>query len=210
MPLALADELFLITHDAQTGKGRLSEPALSIGLSAALLADLLFAGSLRVREGRVSTVDAPAPDAPAGLPPQGPGEQPAVVDLPVEEWLVSRRQTARREVADRLVASGELRRHEARRFGRTVVRFHAARPAESYVRAQRLGAYLRTRSQLGPAEVALAALVVGIAPGGDLLALDDGERAYLATLTPGLPPSVQELLAITRAVVRAAHRNPYL
>ncbi|WFE23037.1 GPP34 family phosphoprotein [Solwaraspora sp. WMMD937] len=49
----LADEFFLLAQDAVTGRPRLPDRAVGFGLAAALLVDLVDAGALRVRDGRL-------------------------------------------------------------------------------------------------------------------------------------------------------------
>jgi hypothetical protein len=207
--LALADELLLITHDFQSGKARLSDPALGIGLSAALLAELVFSGALVVTEGRLSLGEYPPPAERLNeaLFEQTRGEL-LQQEVSVRDWLASHRRLVLDLVADRMVRAGELRRDQHKRLGRTSTRFYPTKPSEAFIRVQRLSSYLRTRIEISAGDAVLAALVIVMAPNGHLLDLDDEELQYLEQLTPLLPLPLRELLAITEASILAAQRNP--
>jgi hypothetical protein len=208
--LALADELFLITHDFQSGKARLSDPALGIGLSTALLAELVFSGSLVVAEGRIGLGEYPPP---AERLTEALFEQTRKEllqkDVSVRDWLASHRRLVLDLVADRMIRATELRREQHKRLGRTSTRFYPTKPSEAFIRVQRLSSYLRTRIEISAGDAVLAALVTVMSPNGALLDLDEPERQYLEQLTPLLPLPLRELLSITESSIVAAQRNPH-
>ena len=210
MSLALADELFLITHDFRNGKAKLSEPALGIGLSAALLAELVFSGSLVVADGRLALGEYPPP--PERLTEallEQTRQELFRQAVPVRDWLASHRRLVVELVADRMVRAGELTREQHKRLGRTTTRFYPTKPSEAFIRVQRLSSYLRTRIEISAGDAVLAALVTVMGPGANLLDLEDAEREYLEQLTPLLPLPLRELLAITETSIAAALRNPH-
>jgi hypothetical protein len=209
--LALADELFLITHDLQTGKGKLGEPALGLGLAAALLGELVFAGCVAIDGGRLLLGEyAPPAERLSEVLFTHTREQILGSGTTVRDWLAEHRKLVVDLVADRLVRSGEMRREQHRRLGRTIVRFYPVRPGDAFIQAQRLPSYLRNRVEITMADVVIATLAIVIAPSGGLLELDPVGRDHLDQLVPLLPLPLRELLSITEASVLAALRSPLL
>lgn len=51
--LPLRDELYLLAHDDNTGSARLHTGSLSVGLAGAILVELLLAGRVTLRDGRI-------------------------------------------------------------------------------------------------------------------------------------------------------------
>lgn len=193
MSFGLADELFLMSHDLQTGKALAGEPALGTGLAAGLLAELIVGGALSVHEGLV------------GLGPYGPPADQlsqllweetrgrVSAGLTVSDWLANRIGDAHDLVAERLVRAGDLRRETVRRLGRTSVRLLPLRPADAFIRSQRVPSYLRNRVEVTEADVVVARLAQLVAPHG--LELDDVGRDYLQQLLPALQGPLREVLA---------------
>ncbi|HEX2810465.1 MAG TPA: GPP34 family phosphoprotein [Kineosporiaceae bacterium] len=210
MTLALADELFLMSHDLQTGKVRLAEPAIGIGLSSALLAELIFSGSLVISQGRILLGDYPPP---AERLSEALYEQTRNLvfsqDVTVKDWLASHRKLVLDLVADRMIRAGELHREQQRRFGRTTIRYLPLKASEAFIRTQRLPSFLRNGIELNEQDTTLAGLAALVSPGSGPLELDDGGREQLNQLTARLSSPLHELLAITEAAVLAALRNPH-
>jgi hypothetical protein len=208
--LALADELFLMGHDLQTGKVRLAEPAMGIGLSSALLSELVFAGSLGISQGRIVLGDYPPP---AERLSEALYEQTRNLlysqELPVKDWLASHRKLVLDLVADRMIRAGELHREQQRRFGRTSTRYLPLKASEAFIRTQRLPSFLRNGIELSEQDTALAGLAGLVSPGAGTLELDEMGREHLKQLTARLSIPIRELLAITEAAILAALRNPH-
>jgi hypothetical protein len=208
--LALADELFLMGHDLQTGKARLAEPALGIGLSSALLAELIFSGSLVVSQGRIMLGDYPPP---AERLSQALYEQTHNLlfsqEVPVKDWLATHRKLVQDLVADRMIRAGELHREVQRRFGRTTTRYLPIKASEAFIRTQRLPSFLRNGIELNEQDITLAGLAGLVSPGPGPLELDDIGREHLLQLIARLPDPLRELLSTTEAAIMAALRNPH-
>jgi hypothetical protein len=208
--LALADELFLMTHDLQSGKARVPVPGLGIGLAAALLAELMFAGSFVISPDGLSLGE-------YGPPPERLSE--ALYDetrnrlsqqtLTVRDWLAAHRRQVTDLVADRLIRTGYLRRVVKRRFGRTVARHYPVKPADAFIQAQRLPSYLRHGVEVTEPDVVVVVLVGLMTPGHAAMDLDDAGREYLRQLLPALQPPVRDLLSITESSIMAAMRSPH-
>lgn len=206
--LALADELFLVTRDLQSGKAKLSDPALGIGLSAALLSELVFSGSLVVSDGRIGAGERPPPtEQLAQTLYEQTRDDLDRQDVLIRGWLSSHRRLVVDLVADRMVRVGVLRREQYRRLGRTVIRFFPTKPTEAFIRVQRLASYLRTRSEISTGDALLVALIDVLAPGDTLLDIDETDREYLRRLIPLLPAPLREILDATESSIQAAPRT---
>lgn len=210
MTLALADELFLMTHDIQSGKARLSDPALGIGLSAALLSELIFSGSLVLLSGRLVLGEYPPPNERlAETVLEDTRNQLYGGELAARDWLASHRRLVLDLIADRMIRAGELRRElQQRRLGRSITRYYSTKPAEAFIRSQRVSSYLRHRIEITAGDAFLAALIEVMAPGANLLELDAEGRLYLEEILPLLPGPLTELVSLTSSSVQAAQRNP--
>jgi hypothetical protein len=208
--LALADELFLMAHDLQSGKPRVSNPGLGIGLSAALLAELMFAGSIMISQGQLGLGEyGPQPERLSEALYDQTRNQLFSQEVSVRDWLASHRRLVQELVADRLIRAGDLRRETSRRLGRTIVRYYPIKPAEAFIRTQRLPSYLRHRVEVTEPDVVVALLMQLMAPGASALELDAVGREYLDQLVPALQVPVRELLSITESSIVAAVRNPH-
>ena len=207
MPLALADELFLMTHDLQSGKALVRGSGLGVGLACGLLAELMFSGSVVVSAGHLELGEyAPPADDLAERVYDATRQQVLTSRVTVRDWLDARRQDVEDLVADRLVRAGDLRRQLARRLGRSVVRYVPARPSDVLMRAQRLPSYLRHRVELTEPDVVVARLAQLLTPGGGAFELDDAGAEYLAQLVPALHPPARELLEIAESSLEGSAR----
>lgn len=116
----LADDLFRLAHRDSTGAPLLDPYVAGLGLSAALLGELLLTGHLTVRNGLVEvTVRSPPSDVLAHtVLDQLVSERE---DHPVRTWLAYLGRSTSEEVAGRLQRAGHLRTEMSRRiFTRTV------------------------------------------------------------------------------------------
>src|SRR5690348_2754844 len=60
-PLPLADDFFLLTHDAYTGTPRIARDAIHLGLAAALLGELIIPGYVTIQDGYLLVTDTRPP-----------------------------------------------------------------------------------------------------------------------------------------------------
>jgi hypothetical protein len=158
-PLMLADELYCVSHDDQTGRSRLHPRVLGTGLAAALLGELVLFGRVEITGlGEVAVRDRmPPPDALARQVLALLLTQPQRRD--VRTWLAYLASTGVGPVAQRLVAAGLWRREEYRRLGRTRVSYLPVDPDAVCWRAVRLAGLLASAEPLALPDVVLAGLV---------------------------------------------------
>lgn len=209
MPLSLADDLFLMAHDRQSGKPRLPESTLGIGLASSLLAELMFSGCIVVTQSHLVLGEYPPPDDPLSqsLLEQVRG-QLITQQMPIPDWIATRRHYVIDLVADRLVRERQVVRDQQRRLGRTVTRYRPVNPTSVFMREQRLATFLRNRMELTELDVVLAALAVLVTAGTPLIELDTTGKDHLERLIPQLPVPLRELLATTDSAVLASLRSP--
>ena len=209
MPLALADELLLITLDFQSGKRRLPDPTLGVGLSAALLCELVFSGAIVVADGRLGIGDYPPPtDQLAETLFEETRNSLYQQNVPLGDWIASHRGLVLNLVADRMINAGELRREQHKRLGRTSIRFFPQKPTDAFLRVQRISSYLRTRSEISAGDALLAGLVTMLRSSRPLLEIEDADQKYLDRLVPLLPQPLHEILDATESAVVTAARSP--
>lgn len=111
--IAIADDFYLIALDERTGRPRLNAKAMSLGLSAALLCELVLADHIGVKSNRIELA--------ARRPPL---EDPVLLRMldhivaepnhPVPVWLAFFAQTAAEAVGERLVGRGYMRSETSR------------------------------------------------------------------------------------------------
>ena len=104
----LADDFFLMVHDDLSGRPRLSERILGLGLAAALLAELVVLRAIDVEKGAVRRLAERLPDpahpGTSALAEEVFGDIRAERSLPVRDWLNYLGQGAPEGVARRLEA----------------------------------------------------------------------------------------------------------
>lgn len=105
--IAIADDFYLMALDERTGKPRLHTHAMALGLSAALLCELVLADFVVVRGDRLEAL----PQAAPVIDPVHTKMIQHVIAEPqhsISVWLSFFAQTATDAVADRLLAAGSL------------------------------------------------------------------------------------------------------
>jgi hypothetical protein len=103
----LADQFFLIAHEDRTGRSRLHPRATGLGLAAALLAELMLEGRLRIFEGDLHV---------ASRQPPRDSLSHDILDLllaqpqhrDVRTWLAYLSQDAAVKVGERMMRSGAV------------------------------------------------------------------------------------------------------
>jgi Golgi phosphoprotein 3 (GPP34) len=116
----LADDMFRLAHSDSSGAPLLDAHVAGLGLSAAVLGELLLTGHLTVRNGLVVVTSrfAPSDVVAHAVLDQLVREHE---DHPVRTWLAYLSRNTPEEVAGRLVRAGHLRAEVSRRiFARTV------------------------------------------------------------------------------------------
>jgi hypothetical protein len=210
VPLFLADDVFLMCHDLRSGKPLVAESLLGVGLSGALLGELMFSGCIVVTQSQLTLGEYPPPeDRLAQALFEQVRNQLFTQPVPLVEWVSSRRVYVTELVADRLVREQQVVRDEQRRFGRSsTTRYLPVHSAEVFMRGQRLSTFLRNRMELTELDVVLASLITLISTGGNLMELDRDGRDHLERLIPQLPVPLRELLAVTEKAITGVLRNP--
>jgi hypothetical protein len=199
----LADDFFRLGHHDLTGRPLLHPVALSTGLAAAMVGDLVASRHMAVYAGHVLVV----------ARPDGPGDILSARMLalirqehhPLNTWLEFFARSAVVEVAARLERAGQIRVLRTHRLMRDTVTYLPV----SQLEAARPRAVLATRLmnglELDGGYVVLAGLMV--ATGLDATILDGATpevHARLRRLINRLPSAFLELFAHTEALVGAA------
>ncbi|WP_326552778.1 GOLPH3/VPS74 family protein [Micromonospora sp. NBC_01813] len=207
----LADDLFRVAHHRLHGRPLLHPRALSHGLAAGLLAELLYPQWITIHDGRVviGSRIVPPDDLVHGILAQ---ISAVPTPQPVRAWVEVLSETAVRQVATRLARAGHVHREVTRR--RLVGRGERWVPTDMNTAgwpAARLASALRARRRLDVTDQGLVALTW--ACGLDRYVLDGAPpHAYddLRNLVDHGWPPIVELARQTRAGIGragAAHRG---
>ncbi|HEY2550208.1 MAG TPA: GPP34 family phosphoprotein [Streptosporangiaceae bacterium] len=199
----LADDLYLMAHDDRSGRPHLQQRATGLGLAAALLAELLLAGTIAVTGDGIVRTGSPAPidelsRSVLGVLAGEPGSHQ------LAEWLAFLARGSAVGVAARLAGSGYLVRAPARWPWRGERWF----PADSdcaFAPMGRVKAALDSPQPDSAQGIVLAGLAgaCGLRP---RLALYLPPRSYrrLGQAVSQLDPELQDLVAQTQAAVDSA------
>jgi hypothetical protein len=207
---SIADEFFLIALDDRTGKPRLHSRALSLGVAAGLLSELVLSDYIAVVDAVIRRIDARQPPVDPTLTrmlEQIDAEQPH----PVPTWLSFFAQTSVPAVASRLVHDGYLRVEESRSLLRKRSSYTSTNPTAHAWRAVRLGRLITNRKVATWEDTTVAGLCS--ATGLATLVLWDATSAdheYLGQLVAALAqePSLRALINQVEALVAAAVLAP--
>jgi Golgi phosphoprotein 3 (GPP34) len=199
--LPLGDEFWLLAHNEQTGKPRLSDGILGLGLAAALIGEVVYSRNVTVRGGYVLVVDM--------TPPQDPLAHHVLAQMAAEAsthttrtWLVYLGRGAAQQVGERLWRAGVLRQETSRRFLKQVTSYVPVDANKAGWPMARIATTLRRESPMEHADAFLAGLAG--AAGLDRIMLDGagpGPRRYLAHVVGGLAAPFHELVVQTQAAV---------
>lgn len=217
--LRLADEFFLAAHDheATRMRPRLLPVVLSLGLTGALLAELMLEGRIGQSDGYLLAANPRAGRAGRQRAVHAPGsitdeiaEQIAVhPGQPVSAWLGQLRHFATDGVLDRLLADGVLREVKVRRWwGASAVEFQAVDPNQAMGPEARIFGVASKRvpdNSLGAVLLAGLADATGLRDKLPVWELSAAEvRSRLSRLRGALPAPLHTLLADVETSVGAA------
>jgi hypothetical protein len=198
----LADDFWRLAHHDVSGKPRLNGRAAGLGLAAALVAELMWAGKINARDGRLWVMDkSPPSDALAHTILDQLVAQPQHNTIRI--WLDFLSHDASEQVAQRLWRAGHVRRETSRRLLRpNGVRWVPVDCNTAHWPTARLSTHLRNRTPMNHADAFLAGLAT--ATGLDEHLLQDAPAStheYLLHLIATAAPPLHELLVHTHAAV---------
>lgn len=202
--MLLADDFFFLAHHETTGRSRLNDGALGLGMAGALLAELVLVERITVADGRVRISDRrPPDDALAHTVLDHLVNNPTVTA--VRDWLRFLRQDANHQVGQRLLRAGQVRTIQVRRLLRTNVGYVPVDINTAAWPAARLAVTLGRGQPLATQDLVLTGLAT--ATGLDTDVLHDvpasAQRALPRQLAT-IPPPLRELLAETETAVGEA------
>lgn len=200
----IGDEFFLITHDADSGKPRISRELAGAGLVAALIAELILEERATISSGLVQlTGETETGEAGSDFLARSLADQHA--DHPVRTWIQNLGEIGYELITRRLVERGTLRRVQPRR------KLGLARTKDSFPAADReavepglwLNIVAVNPEQADPQRRTLAGLLA--AAGGESLLPAarerPGMRSALNDLAADLPDDLTELIRGFREAV---------
>jgi hypothetical protein len=204
--LAPADDFYLAAHDGIGGRGLLPDRVLGVGLSAALIGELMFWRRLRPDGDLLHVVDATPtgdPAASAVLHRMASGSGP----YGMGQWILYFAAESAELVQRRLVAAGVLRLETRRRLlGAGTTSLVLADPKSPGEPAARIRTHLSYNQDLDIADLMLAGLI--LATGLDEFVLDTcnpRDRARLSDqFRRHMPPPLTQLVAQARAATADA------
>jgi hypothetical protein len=199
----VADDLYLLGHDDRSGKPLLQPRALGTGLAGALLAELMLAGCIALRQDSAVVITRDTPRGEVQRHPllkqmaDEPGPQP------VRSWLRFLARSAARDVAGRLEEAGYLQ-HVRGRVRWSQGQWVPVNPDWAFA------PMLRVRTALDPARpltahaAALAGLAVACGLGFRLDQYQTQADRSVEYAVAQLGPGLQELIAQTQTAVDSA------
>jgi len=157
-PLSIADDLFLISLDERTGRTRLHQRALSVGVAGGLVAELVLHGLIRWDGTRFAVTR-------TGAAPPRQHHEAMLAQIAAEPqheltvWLAFFAQTAADTVADSLVERGFLTAQTSRVLVRTRTSWQATDTSALAWRSLRLANLIAKRDVRNWQDGVLVALV---------------------------------------------------
>ncbi|MEE6260163.1 GOLPH3/VPS74 family protein [Plantactinospora sonchi] len=203
--MRFADDFWRLTHHDVTGKLRVNGRVAGLGLAASLLAELVWAGRIDARDGRLRVVDRnPPTDVLAHAVLEQLAAQPQHTAIQV--WLEFLAGDADDQVAQRLWRGGHVRREASRRLLRPAeVRWIPVDWNAAHWPTARLSVNLRERRQMSQTDAFLARLVAVSGLADELLRdAPASSRNYLHRLADSIAPPLRELLTHTHVAVGQA------
>jgi hypothetical protein len=206
----LADELFFVVHDVQTGKLRLHARTAGLGLAGALMGELVLNGNLDVANGTLTVIDGqPLPEDDLGyrvLRQLTSDRQ----NRSLRTWLAFFAQGAVERVGVRLTRAGQVQAGKTRRPWGTVLRYVPTDLNAAVWPADRLNLLVSRGDPLEFSDAMLAGLVA--VTGLTKQVWWDGDAVTfrnIAAAVASLPIPLREILAHTEAAVGDATLSPH-
>lgn len=202
----LADDLFLVAHDDVTGRCYLQSRALGIGLAAALLAELLFAGAIVVQADRIALTLQQLPGNHDALGHHMLRQIQAEREWhPLRDWLLYFGRNAEEQVAGRLRRAGYV--NEADSWWPW--RKHRYVPTDSdcwFASRIRVKAVMEPGRPVSVPDVVLSGLALACGLGSHVLQYGSPEaRACVEAAVVHLPyPGLRELIAQAQVAIDSA------
>lgn len=192
----VADDLYLMAHHEVTGRPYLHRRAIGVGLAGALLAELVLAGSIRIRAESIA-------GAGRAAPPDELARTLLAVVLserhPVSDWLAFLARSAEQDVARRLERQEYVTQAGSRRPWRPD-RWVPVDPDCAFAPLFRAQAALDPAKPVTVAGATLAGLAAACGLGSRLLPYGPkGARQCLDETVRQLAPDLRDLIAQTQA-----------
>jgi hypothetical protein len=200
----LGNDFFWLAHDHRTGRPRLRPRALAVGLAAALLGEVLIAGAIELRGGRLMIRDE---SPPAELLAQRIyAEVLADARRSPRTWVEVLSPSAEFWVVERLRRDGQIRVSWRRRLSSGFAGGRGAGRPRDPVAAAAVSRRLMSELDDGRPVPVSDAFLIGLAHATDLfLALPEGlstQRDGRADqMTAGLPNALRHLVGLCEAGV---------
>jgi len=199
----VADDLYLLGHDDRSGKPLLQPRALGTGLAGALLAELMLAGCIGLRQDGTVVITR---DAPQGAVQQHPllrqvADEPG--PQPVQSWLRFLARSAARDVALRLEEAGYLQ-HVRSRVPWRQDQWIPVNPDWAFAPMLRVSSALNPARPLTAHAAALTGLAVACGLGFRLYQYQTQAGRPVQDAVAQLGPGLQELIAQTQTAVDSA------
>jgi hypothetical protein len=199
----VADDLYLLGHDDRSGKPLLQPRALGTGLAGALLAELMLAGCVGLRQDSAVVISRDTPQSAVQQHPllkqvaDEPGPQPA------RSWLRFLARSAARDVALRLEEAGYLQ-HARGRVPWSQGQWIPVNPDWAFAPMLRIRTALDPARPLTAHAAALTGLAVACGLGFRLDHYQTQAGRPVEYAVAQLGPGLQELIAQTQTAVDSA------
>lgn len=202
--LPLADEIFLIGHDENSGKAHISDAGLDTVLAGAVLGELVFAGQIALAEDTLVTAYGDAASGDSARDTTMLEIHKQAEHYPVRSWVEHLRTDVRAMVAARLIRRGLVERVEARVMLKTAIRYPFRDRMAAATPIARLRYMLDHPANLDQHTSAIAGLILA----GNLEFVFGGASARevrqgLAGLAEASHPQVRLLVAGVESAVAA-------
>ncbi|WP_052396483.1 GPP34 family phosphoprotein [Kutzneria sp. 744] len=204
----MEDSFYLLAHWEDTGRPRLSRPALGVGLAGAMLGELLVHKHIRIEDHAgvlVPAVRDPRPPA-CPLAHEVLDQLQHATGQSIRDWLDFLALDACSRVEKRLVRADVVREVETGLLRRHRV-YQPFDPNESYLVTIRVSGLANRWEQPAPSDALLLGLAAETALHRVLIQDVRHRDAYLGWVRANLPPAMTCLIDEVRALIGAVALN---